>query len=336
MQSLLCLLLVSVALAQDQPQRRQRCPGGYEEGSEAVLGRYWYRCHDGTLEPKGCIDARGQRVDLWTTTDAISNDYRFECTLDRSGFLQFEYKACLYNGVAHTENQRWNDDKYVYICRKEADHLRMDVDGCVDQGREVAINEKVKRGDFLYQCKQTVNGTCSMCPIGCVKNGRELTTGESVEDGQYWYSCEKEENRLYMRAGGCLNQGRRLKDREHFVNNENAYECVVEAGVAKAKVIGCSAMDERGQPVEKPFGYSWTEANFEYTCKQDQDRAKKVPTKCAYRTSSGHALVIQPGCYQISDGSAIGCINDGADRLRTKTYRLDDVGTSAADGVRYC
>jgi len=316
-----------------------RCPGGYSEGSEVVLGRYWYKCHNGELEEKGCIDEQGHRVDLYSTTNSISQAYQFQCTLDSRGLLTFEYKACLYNGRSFGVNERWSDDKYVYICLKEADHLRQDVDGCVDNGHEVGINEKVQRNGFLYQCKQNNNGTCSMCPIGCVKADHEYLIGETFDDGHFWYNCSKtNDGRIVLKPNGCLNAGQRLKDGDRFVQGDIAYQCQLNKNDYEQKVVGCMSRDQQGNNVDRRLDETWTEGVFDYACKYDQttETASKVPVRCNFNTGVT-TLNIASGCYRIQDGTIYACVKDpNTNRLRIKPYGSDQIGAATADGLKYC
>lgn len=335
---LLALCFVPLTLAE---VAKRRCPGGYQEGAEAVLGRYWYKCRDGELEPKGCIADDGSRVNLYGTVDSKTQAYRFECTLDRQGFLQFEYRACLFNGKAYGVNERWSDDKYVYVCVREGDHLRMDVNGCMDGGREVYINERVRKGDFLYQCKQSENGTCSMCPVGCVMSNKEYLIGDSFDDGNYWYTCSNGvAGRITLQPNGCISQGRRLKDNEHFTRGDTAYECQVDKDKIVEKIVGCAARDDKGNYIEKQFNTFWNEGSVEVKCTHDTkaDRAVKVPIRCIHKNGAGVVMAnIDAGCYRILEGSAIGCLKDrSSGQIRVKVYKIDEIGTATSEGLRFC
>lgn len=336
--ALVLLILIPLALADVgfDPQK-PRCPGGYEEGAEATLGRYFYQCRDGTLEPKGCISDQGRRVELYQTSDMV-NSYRLQCVLDSRGFATFDYKSCLYEGREYGVNERWSDDRYIYACLKEGDHLRMIVDGCMYQGREIGINEKVRHINFVYQCKQSENGTCSMCPVGCVSSNQEYMIGDSYEENQYWYTCVNLNGHITIKPNGCVNDGKRFQNGDHFLRNDATYECQIVNDAGSEKLVGCVARDEQGNTVEKRLGDTWTDGGLDYACKNDPGvgRIMKVPIRCNYRSANG-VIQVEPGCYRIQEGSAIGCYKEpGRNDMMVKIYRSDAIGRAASLGLRLC
>jgi len=167
---LICYLAASATAAMDeQPQQRvPRCPGGYDQGADVELGRYWYQCQYGQLVPKGCITDDRRRIEIGQSYDS-NKAYRMQCIVDSRGYLSWAYKSCVYEGREHQPNEQWQDDKYYYQCERDGEYLRITVAGCIDQGQRVGINEKVTKGDFVYQCKRTLNSVCSMCPVACKK-----------------------------------------------------------------------------------------------------------------------------------------------------------------------
>jgi hypothetical protein len=321
---------------------RKRCPGGYSDGAQVDLGRYWYECKDGQLMPKGCMTDDGRRIDVWQTYDSNKN-YRMQCVSDPSGYLAFSYKSCIYDGSEHAPGEQWDDGKYWYTCTKEGDYLHIAVSGCVDEGRRVNLNEKVTKGSFVYQCKSSVNGTCSMCPVACNKEGREYAIGESFPLGDFWYTCTNSDKSgpISVKAIGCVNNNQRLQDGDRYHKSDVVYECTIREDSAEVRPVGCVQRDESGAEVERRLGCYWTEGplptQYEMTCKYDATTklAVKVPYRCMYKVDKG-AYTMLPGCYQIVDKQAVACEKSGADAMNLRTYPIDSIGDLTSRGLRFC
>lgn len=311
------------------------CSGGIADGGTTERGRYWYQCRKGQLIPQGCLTESSQRINIGGTYD--SNSYRLQCVQDRDGYLTIVFKGCIYNGREYQPLEEWDDVKYAYRCAREGDHLRVEVAGCIDQGRRVAIDQKVTRGSFVYQCRKTKNGTCSMCPIGCAKDGREYGIGDAFERGDFWYTClrDPDNNRkIAIKPSGCVHNGRRLNDQEHFQRQDVVFQCVARDGDARAVVAGCV---NGGREV--PLGDTWSDGQapykYEMVCKAQENSAIKVQKRCFYDVSAGQ-YTVEPGCYRIVDRAAIGCLKDSSGRLEIRAFQLQNIEQVGSLGLHLC
>lgn len=341
---LICCFVATSAMAavDDQPQRVPRCPGGYDQGADVELGRYWYQCQYGQLVPKGCITDNRRRIEIGQSYDS-NHAYRMQCIVDSKGYLSWAYKSCVYEGVEHQPNEQWQDDKYYYQCERDGEYLRITVAGCIDQGKRVGINEKVTKGDFIYQCKRTFASVCSMCPVACKKNGREYAIGETFDDGKYVYTCngKNDQGPISIKVVGCVSdQNQRLRDGDRYFKNDVIYECTVRKDSVESRTVGCIQKDERGVEIERRLGCYWTEGptpfQYEWTCKYDKETntAVKVQTRCSYKTTTG-VYTVDANCYQIADKTVVACTKDGA-RLSLRAYQIDQIGQLTAQGLRNC
>lgn len=294
------------------------------------------------MVPKGCMTDDGRRIETWQTYDS-NKSYRMQCVTDSSGFLAFSYKSCVYEGQEHAPNEQWEDGKYWYTCARDGEYLHITISGCIDEGKRVNINEKVTKGSFIYQCKTTSNGTCSMCPIGCAKNGREYNIGESFAVGDFWYTCTNSDSSgpITIKTVGCVNQGQRLQDGDRYFKNDVVYECTVRNDATEVRPVGCVQKDETGALVERRLGCYWQEGQppyqYEMTCKYDKDSktAVKIPHRCLYKVTQG-AYTIDPGCYQIVEKTAVSCEKGGGDTVNLRVYQIDNIGELTAKGLRFC
>jgi len=310
------------------------------------LGRYWYECRDGQLVPKGCLNDDGVRIEILGTYESSNKNYKLQCVVDSSGYLAFVYKSCMYNGQEHQPGEAWEDGKYYYTCDREADYLRINPAGCMDEGNRVPLSTRVTKGDFIYECRKSVNGTCSMCPVACTKFGREYTIGDSFEIDNLWYTCTNSDGPgkgpISIKCIGCLgNDKERLKDGDRFFKNDVVYECTVRDQEAGVRAVGCVQRNENGLSIERRLGCYWTEGDgqyqYEWTCQVSNDTvgAIKVQRRCTYKLQQG-TYSIDPGCYQIADKTAIACMKGSGGTLTLRTYQIDQIGEITAQGLRFC
>lgn len=342
-----CIVAIALVLsvAYTVNGQTKHCPGGYSEGTEVNMGRYWYACNDGQLVPRGCLDESGQRIPISGTYKTSNQNYKLQCVVDASGNLAFTYKSCVYNGVERAPLEEWEDGKYYYRCERDGDYLRVNPAGCMDQGNRVGLNERVTKGDFIYQCRRSVNGTCSMCPVGCTKNGREYNIGETFELDNLLFSCTNSDSHgpIAIKVVGCIDpvQKTHLKDGDRFFKDDVIYECTVRDAMAEVRTVGCVQRNDQGVAIERRLGCYWVEGpaplQYEMTCKyiEASKTAIKVPFRCTYKVSQG-TYTIQPGCYQIVDKTAVGCVKQGEDRMNLRIYQIDQIGDLTSQGLRFC
>lgn len=306
----------------------RQCPGGYSHGSQMDVGRYWYECNDGQTIPKGCLTEEGRRVDVGNTFD--TNDYRMQCQLGPDGYLTVTYKACMLQGGEHDVGTQWDDGSAFYSCVREGNNVRVTMLGCVDQGRTMTFDERVAKGDFIYQCKKSSDGKPVMNKVGCVHEGRKYNIGETYEGPKFWYTCTDSGSKIV----GCMHGSQRLRDGDHITENDMMSTCRVTSDGAEFEAFACLAR-ENGAPVERRVGCFWVEDDFEYTCKVgDDNKVAKVKVQCVYSAPQGGKLNVRPGCALLADTVAVGCRDSGSGSLRMETYSADQI--DQLPGLRRC
>lgn len=311
----LCMAMASVSAS-----GTRQCPGGYSHGSQMDVGRYWYECNNGQMIPKGCLTEEGRRVNTDQTFD--NKDYRMQCVMGSDGYLTVIYKACVQRGAEHDVNSQWDDGTAYYTCVKDGSNVRVNVLGCVDQGRTTKFDERVAKGDFIYQCKKSTDGTPQMQKVGCLQDGRKYTIGEQYDGQKFWYTCTDSGSKIV----GCMFESQRLRDGDHFTRDDMMYSCKVTEQGAELEPFACLAREENGNAVERRVGCFWVEGEFEYTCKADSNnRASKTKTQCVYHGPRGGYIKIQPGCVQLAEDVAVGCKDQGSGSLRLETYSADQI-----------
>lgn len=319
---LLAALCASNAYADGSGNRQ--CPGGYSHGSQMEVGRYWYECKDGQMMPKGCLAEDGHRVDLDATYD--TKNFRMQCVLGSDGFLTVTYKACMLEGSSHDVGSQWDDGTTFYNCVQEGNNLRVNTLGCVDQGRPLKLEERVAKGDFLYQCKKASDGTPRMNKVGCVHEGRKYTIGETFDGPKAWYTCTDNGAKVV----GCMYESHEMKDGDYFDKDGITYACKV-TDTAEFVPFSCKA-NINGASIAKKIGCFWNEGDFEYTCKPEGKDLIRAQTSCIYR-ESGRGFKIEPGCAKVAGTIAVGCKQSGS-QLSMETYPADQI--DRLPGLRQC
>jgi hypothetical protein len=328
--SLFALFVVAAYFASnvvaDSSGNRQ-CPGGYAHGTQVDMGKYWYACSDGQMVPKGCLSDDGRRVEVGSTFD--TPDYRMLCQLGPDGFLTMTYQACVLQGSSHDVGSQWDDGTAFYTCVQQGSNVRVVMLGCVDQGRTLKLDERVAKGDFIYQCKKNTAGTPTMNKVGCIQEGSKYNIGEQFEGPKFWYTCTDSGAKVV----GCMYQSHRLVDGDHFNEGDISYVCKVTSDGATLEPYACLAREGNGVAVDRKVGCFWVEGQFEYTCKLDSNnKVAKVPSQCIYRASQG-MFKIAPGCVKLAESVAVGCVGSGSG-MRIETYPADQI--DSLPGLRQC
>lgn len=322
------LLIAAVcALVSGETRGNRRCPGGYAHGSQMDVGRYWYECNDGQMLPKGCLSDDGRRVETGETFDTKEN--RMQCVMGPDGFLTIIYKACVFQGGEHDVGSQWDDGTAFYTCVKDGSNVRVTMLGCVDQGRPMKFDDRVAKGDFIYQCKKSSDGSPKMNKAGCVYEGRKYNIGETYEGSKFWYTCTDSGSKVV----GCMFETHRLQDGDRFTKDDMVYACKVLSDTATIEPFACIA-HENGASIERRIGCFWTEGDFEYTCKAENNKLSRSPTQCAYRGPQGGFFKVQPGCVVLAETTAVGCRESGPNSLRLETYAGDQI--DRLSGLRRC
>jgi len=257
-----------------------------------------------------------------------------QCVLDSDGYLAILYKSCVMNGREHMVGDRWDDGTIWYTCKKDSSAVRTVAIGCVDENRPIAFDDRVARGDYVYQCKKSSSGRVEMAKAGCARSGVKYGIGETLEYNSLWYTCTDSGPKVI----GCIYNGQRLRDGDQYHENDMAFQCTVNGDKSGPTAAAC-LMRENGVETEKKFGCFWTEGDapyeYEYTCTYNRERntADKVQVRCSYKASEG-VFRVEPGCYAKANGLAVGCVKDGSGQLSTKTFPADKIDSSY--GLRAC
>lgn len=310
----------------------KQCPGGYADGTQMDIGRYWYECRDGQVVPKGCLADDGHRVDIDATFD--TGKYRMQCVLGQDGYLTVTYKACIFEGAEHDVGSQWDDGVAFFTCVKEGENVRVITLGCQDQDKPLKLDERVAKGDFIYQCKKATDGTPRMNKVGCVHEGRKYNIGETYEGPKFWYTCTDGGSKIV----GCMYESHRLRSGDHFTKDDMMYSCKVDDDRTDFVPFACLQREENGAAIERKVDCSWVEGHgseaYEYTCKADSGKVAKVQTQCVYRAPQG-VLKLQPGCVQLAETVAVGCRQDAeSGRLQIETFSADQIDN--LPGLRQC
>jgi len=324
--SLVLLALFASNVSGNSSGNRQ-CPGGYSHGTQMDVGRYWYECQDGQVVPKGCLADNGQRVDIGSTYD--TKDFRMLCKLGADGYLTVTYKACMLQGSSHDVGSQWDDGTAFYTCVQEGNNVRVVTIGCVDQGRPLKLDERVAKGDFVYQCKKSSDGTPRLDKAGCVYDGRKYSIGETFEGSKVWYTCTTNGPKVI----GCMYESHKLKDGDYFDRDYITYTCKVLADTAEFEPTSCKANVD-GVSMSKRIGCFWTEGEFEYTCKSEGSKLVRAQLRCIYRASGG-SFTIEPGCATVAGSVAVGCRQSESDSLKIETFPADQIDRLPG-GLRKC
>jgi hypothetical protein len=321
--SILLVLAISASQVLSDSGNQKQCPGGYDHGTQMDIGRYWYECRDGQVVPKGCLADDGHRVDVDATFD--TGKYRMQCVMGSDGYLTLTYKACILNGAEHDVGSQWDDSVAYFTCVKEGDNVRVITLGCVDQGKPLKLDDRLAKGDYIYQCKKATDGTPRMNKVGCVFEGRKYNIGETYEGQKFWYTCTDTGSRIV----GCMFESHRLRSGDHFTKDDMMYSCKVDGDQTDFVPFACLQREENGAAIERKVDCSWVEGHgseaYEYTCKADSGKVEKVQTQCVYRAPQG-VFKLKPGCVQLAETFAVGCRQDtGSGRLQIETFSADKI-----------
>lgn len=134
------------------------CPGGTKEGETSERGRSWYECKAGQLTEMGCLSEQKKRLQAGETFR--NGGYVFECYKDDTGRFNSRAKGCVseQDNKDYMPNDTWQDENYWYKCTMVAERPTITVEGCIDGGKRVNVEESVKKGDLIYACKHNANG----------------------------------------------------------------------------------------------------------------------------------------------------------------------------------
>lgn len=333
MMQIISLIVVAVLAGNTFADKKSSgtCPGGYDNGAQMDIGRYWYECKDGQVVPKGCLteDQPPRRVEIDGTYD--TKQYRMKCQLGEDGFLTVIFKACMLDGAEHDVGSQWDDGTAFFTCVKAGSNVRVITLGCVDQGRPLKIDERVAKGDTIFQCRKSTDGTPTLNKVGCVFDGKKYNIGETIEAPKAWYTCTDSGAKIM----GCMYNSHKLQGSDHIDDGDVRYSCRVNDEETFFVPFACLQREENGLVIERRVGCFWVEGNHEYTCKDGGSRkADKVQTQCVYFSQKGGAFKLRPGCARVVENQAIGCLEQSG-KLTMQTYSADLID-SLPGGLRQC
>jgi hypothetical protein len=308
-------------------QKRDSCPGGYSDGTQMDIGRYWYQCKNGQVVPKGCLSEDGRRVEIDDTFD--TKQFRVKCVMGGDGYLTVTIKSCIHQGSNRDVGDQWDDGTAYYTCVKDGSNVRVAMLGCVNQGNPLKFDDRVAKSDFIYQCKKSTDGTPILNKVGCVFEGRKYNIGDSFDGSKSWYMCSENGAKVV----GCLHESHRLETNDRITKSDMVYNCKVNDDSTEFVPYAC-IMRDGGSTIEKKPGCFWTEDSYEYTCRENGSKLSKVQTQCVYTADRG-SFKVQPGCITVADTIAVGCLQDSSSgKLTLQTYSADNVDN--VPGLRKC
>jgi len=263
-----------------------------------------------------------------------------------SGFPEPQ-RSCKDGGREYQENQKWDDGKSVFQCKRDGDYLNAQAVGCIGDGyRKMELGEKAQVGDFVYECRLDRNSVPALAPWGCAdKNGQKHAIGDQFDMGDFWYSCMERDGKISADRIGCIHEGKRLTDGDRFFQDDVINECYVTKNDAGIRAAGCVTQNvQNGAKIERRVGCSWVEgtAPFQYTLTCKPDAAMKSVTKTAVKCNyamSGGTYDIELGCYRAIDKTGVVCMQGAsAGEVKFFSLSLDEAGNvrSPPPGSRQC
>lgn len=352
----LCILTSAQTLRSQELQTRRRCWSSgnghparwFSEGDRIDRGKYWYICSQGELKPQGCFTSTNKRLSIDDTF--VENGYEMKCVLDRSGYLQFIFTACVPNtGKRYEIGETWEDEQHMYWfeCKADGPYLRVEIGGCVthDKLRRIALNEAYDFGEYTYQCLKKYNGTVQMCSVGCIHKGVHYKIGDQWPDGDYIYYCKINNGRCQKICIGCYFNDKLLYDGDRYRKDDTVFMCEVRPDKYGHKPVACVVHDENGDTVERILGCRWYQetkrAKLEQTCVLENNKAVVKTLGCIYVYKGYNTLFLHPGTYTIwneqVDRPAIGVTCRETDSNATpilETFRMEEIANKTV-GLRY-
>jgi hypothetical protein len=309
-----------------------------------LIGKYWYECHGGELQPRGCFSEKGERIGV--NERFVSKGYEIECSLNTQGYLEFRFTGCSDGQRVYHVGETWEDAQKMYFfeCRQDGPYVKVEVAGCVshDKSRRIPLGEQYDFSGYTYECMRKYNGTIQMCSVGCVHDGRHYKVGESWPDGEFLFYCKLNDGRCQKVCVGCQFRQKRLYNGDRYQDDGSVYQCEVRPDRYGHKPVACLA-----DGVERVVGCRWykrsVDSKVEQTCEVRSKRAIVKTLGCVYVHKGYDTLFLYPGTYTIwteaVGGKSIGVScrkvadEDDGD-ARVETFSVDDIA-SKTQGLRY-
>jgi len=305
---ILLSLLVPIVLVQSQATRD--C-NGVTHGSSVDIGRYYYTCKDGLLDPTGCLSESNERVPLKSTFKR--GDYLMLCKLGTDGYMTIEYSACVINGNPVQPGDTYESEQQWFTCSKEANgYIMQKASGCIGEGKKrLQRGEKVHKDTTLFECREDQKGLPTITEVGCVSDNQEYKYGDTFTDDKFWYFCGTEAGHAMRKVIGCVHDGKKLYDGQLFYQNDVIFRCIVnEYKSARHAPVGCVKRDEKGVEVQKSVGCYWIDGEMpnRYTvvCTVKNETCVKTKINCYY-SPGNFEYILEPGCFRKFGDKTIGC-----------------------------
>uniref|UniRef100_A0A915Q764 Abnormal cell migration protein 18-like fibronectin type I domain-containing protein n=1 Tax=Setaria digitata TaxID=48799 RepID=A0A915Q764_9BILA len=154
------IILHLTAAAKAESLSRERCWSSgngqparwFNHGEQISRGKYWYTCNYGVLQPKGCFTPSNEQLHIGDKF--VENGYEMKCVLDRNGYLQFEFTACVpKSNKRYKIGETWEDEQHMYWfeCKADGPYLRVEIGGCVthDKLRRIKLDEIYEFGEYV-------------------------------------------------------------------------------------------------------------------------------------------------------------------------------------------
>lgn len=284
---------------------------GVTSGQTVEVGRYYYTCKNGLLDPTGCLSESNERVALGQQFKR--GDYMMLCKLGTDGYLVIEYAACIIDGKPVAPGETAETATSWYTCSKQAgNYLMQKASGCIYQSKRVALGEKVRVDTTLLDCREDAKGMPTMIEAGCVSDGKDYQYGDTFSDAQFWYFCGTTDGGKAMRKViGCMRNGQKLYDGQIFYEGDVIFRCLVqEYKTARHAPVGCVKRDANGQDVHKSIGCYWIDGEapkkFSVMCNLKNETCVKTKFNCYYAPGK-YEVIIEPGCFRKFGDVTLGC-----------------------------
>jgi len=291
---------------------RDSC-GSSPSGSLVTIGRYYYKCNDGQLEPQGCIDGAQKQVPIGQNF-RLAN-YQMSCKLGSDGFMTTEYDSCVIKETVVAPGGTFENDKYWYTCTKDGNFPVEHLSGCLRNGKRLNLHERVVEGDIVYECQDT-----STLPdtfgVACAVDGKQYNIGETFTDEKFIYACTDKAGKPTKETYGCVKGEKKYYGWQTYAVNDVLYRCEVKGSAKGARhvVAGCINKENKD---EKPLGCHWVvgTAPKRYTMFCEQTAVDAVVQKsinCVYgdfKDGQDNGVIIEAGCYRKIDKQLIACRN---------------------------
>uniref|UniRef100_A0AC35TYT2 Ricin B-type lectin domain-containing protein n=1 Tax=Rhabditophanes sp. KR3021 TaxID=114890 RepID=A0AC35TYT2_9BILA len=320
----------------------------WKEGSRVDRGKYWYVCHNGEFQPRGCFAPKNKRISIGESY--VEGGYEMTCVMGSSGFVTFDYSGCVPDGnKRYKVGETWTDtlNRYWFACKTDGPYLRIDVGGCVahDHKTHLAIGEEYDHQGFTYQCMKKASGVLQMCTVGCFINGNRKKIGEQWNDTKYIYVCKGKGGRAAKSPIGCIHNGKNLYDGDSFERDDQVYQCQIRESHFGLKSTGCLAQDSNGKSVHKVHGCRWTlkkndNVKIDQSCEEVKGKSVVRTHSCVLTEGGYDVLYLQPNTYTIwsSENSkspkGYACIVKKDGDAELKTHSIKDL-PSKVHGLKY-